>query len=141
MDNILASPHTTVIIVGIIFLIAKLLFGWTLFSLLKRIPKEHQTFPAWFVWLFWIPYAGYVFEWLMLPFGVPNAIKKGFSSNQNAVQTGDTLFKIGLAQVIVALFHLLFWMPEILSWIIFFCVLGLWAWYWITAIVFLKKYK
>lgn len=121
-------------ILAVITIVAVLLFSWTLFSVLQRIPREKQQFPSWFVWLFVIPYIGLVFQWIMLPFGIPNALKKHFETNQDAIQAANTLFKLGLAQAIVAIFSLVFAheLGMYLGWL----GIALWIVYWVLIFKF-----
>lgn len=122
-----------------IVLIATFFFCLTLFKILSRIPKENQAFPSWFVWLFLIPWIGFIFQFIMLPFGIPNALKKTFSSNQDAIQSADVLLKLGLAQVILILLGIFLPIHPI-NQIVSVLGLGVWIAYWIMAVRFDKQY-
>lgn len=122
----------------VIVVIASVLFCWTLYSLLRRIPPEDQQFPSWFVWLFLIPYVGFIFQWIMLPWGIPNALKKHFATNQDAIADADILFKLGLAQFVVMLFSLIF--QHALGFYLGWLGIALWIVYWLLIIRFKTRY-
>src|SRR3990167_8541374 len=67
-----------------IFMILVILFCASLFCTMQSIPKESRQFPSWFVWLLIVPGVGIVFQWIMLPFGIPNSIKKAAHTNKAA---------------------------------------------------------
>lgn len=82
------------------------LFALTLFLILKRIPGQNQKFPPWVVWLFLIPIAGLVIQWIVL-LSIPSVLKKTFSNNQDAIQSASTLFKFALASMVFTIFSFL----------------------------------
>lgn len=123
----------------ILIFIVTVFYCLNLFNILQRIPKEKQQFPSWFVWLFLIPWVGFVFQWIMLPFGIPNALKKVVSNDQDAIAATDMLFKIGLAQMIMTLFG--FFLPiHPINQIAAILGLVLWIAYWVMIMRFKKKY-
>ncbi|PIZ03869.1 MAG: hypothetical protein COY58_07200 [Gammaproteobacteria bacterium CG_4_10_14_0_8_um_filter_38_16] len=134
MDEHFLRLSVLVIITGIVML----LFSWTLFSLLRRIPRNNQIFPSWFVWLFVVPYIGLIFQWIMLPFGIPNALKKHFATHQDAIHAANVLFKLGLAQAIVAILSLVF--AHILGFYLGWLGIALWLIYWGLIIRFRMVY-
>lgn len=85
-----------------LFLLPLIFFILSCLSLLKVIPKEYHTFPRWFCWLFVIPAVGYIFQWIMLPFGIPDAIKR-FSTNPEAVKKASLLKAIGICFLIFSI--------------------------------------
>ena len=85
---------------GIVGLIVTLLFSWSCFSTLKMIPEDKRAMPAWLCWLFFIPFVGYVLEWIMIPFAIPNSIRMHQPNNQAALNATETLKGIGLAMMI-----------------------------------------
>jgi hypothetical protein len=105
----------------------------------RSIPKEHHVFPSWFVWFFLIPIVGFVFQWMMLPFGIPMTIKNMFKKNQQAIHDAQWLFKIGLAQVMLASLGLLVHV-KIASDIFAIAGIVLWVAYWVWAVRFHRKY-
>lgn len=88
-------------IAGLIAIIVGIFFAWSLFNTLKMIPAKYHRFPVWFSWLIIIPVVGLIFLWLILPFGLPNAIKKSEPDNPAAQKTAKTMFGLGLAAVIL----------------------------------------
>ncbi len=91
----------TMISVGIIF---NLFFVLSLQKTLKMIPKKEHVFPMAFLWLIIIPGVGYVFEWIMLPFGVPRTIESFFAGSDQAIEKPQArFFGLGLASVILEL--------------------------------------
>ena len=88
----------------VVALIASILFCLTLFRTMQLVPKKKRQFPSYFVWLCLVPFVGIIFEWLMLPFGIPNSIRHTAPDNKTLVKRTKTLFGIGLAQVILITF-------------------------------------
>lgn len=123
----------------IVIFIVTIFYCWTLFNILQRIPKEKHQFPSWFVWLFLIPWVGFVFQWIMLPFGIPNALKKVSPNDQDAVSAADMLFKVGLAEMILTLFG--FFLPiHPVNQIAAILGMALWITYWVLIVRFRNKY-
>lgn len=89
-----------------ISIILTTLFSLTLFLILKKVPEQNQKFPRWIVWLFLIPIAGLVIQWIVL-LSIPGILKKTFSNNQDAIQSASTLFKFALASMIFTIFSFL----------------------------------
>ncbi|WP_119343218.1 hypothetical protein [Facilibium subflavum] len=89
----------------VIYIIA-ILFSWQTYRLVKSIDKEKRIFAPWFAWLFLVPLITYIFQWLMLPFGIGKALQK--YENPQIKQKGKVLFNLGLGIVIIELF---FWIP------------------------------
>lgn len=125
-----------VIVIAIIFFIIFVLFCWSLYSALSRVPEDKQVFPAWFCWLLIIPLVGYVFSWLMLPFGIPRSFENYLSDNPAAVKKAKTLFGIGLAYVIIPLVA---WIP-IVGIPFSIAALVLWIIYWVKIVKFKNEY-
>ena len=92
----------------VIFYIVMFLFSLSIFRLGKRIDKARRIFPPWFAWMFLIPAVGYVFRWMVLPFGIGKALQR--YDDTRIRKKGGTLFGLGLAVVIVPL---LAWIPGI----------------------------
>jgi len=87
------------LIMIVAFYLFSILFSWSVYKLLKVIDKDKQISKPWFAWLFLVPVVGYVFQWIVLPFGVGNALKK--YQDMAIKLRGDTLFILGLALVIL----------------------------------------
>ena len=96
------------IIVGIAAILIAVFFSLSCYKTQKAVPEQYRQFPAWFCWMFLIPLAGYIFQWIMLPFGIPNSLRLYLESNHQAVRDAKTLFGLGLATVILPL---LGWIP------------------------------
>ena len=100
-----SDPHAilgmgiALLIMVVIFYIFSIAFSWSVYKLLKIIDKDKQVTKPWFAWLFLIPIVGYIFQWIVLPFGVGNALKK--YQDMTIKLRGDTLFILGLALVIL----------------------------------------
>ncbi len=123
-------------IIGIALFVVFILYLLSLFKAAKRVPQEHQVFPAWFVWMMLIPVAGYVFNWLMLPFGIPKSFEKYLSGNEQAVRDAKTLFGLGLTMVIIPL---LLWIPFV-NIVLGIGAFAVWIIYWVKVVSFRKKY-
>src|SRR3990167_7186297 len=93
--------------------VVKIFYCYMLNNILNRVPRENQQFPQWFIWLCLIPLLGIVFEWIMLPFGIPNALKKMFSTNQDAINSATTLFKLAIAQLVFTMLGIFFLIKQI----------------------------
>lgn len=127
-----------VAVILVIFAVT-IVWCWVLYQIMQRIPSDKHQFPSWFIWLFLIPWVGFVFQFIMLPFGIPNTLKRAFPNDQNAITSADTLFKIGLAQVILTLFGMFF--PIRLVADVFAVVgFGLWFAYWYLIVKFKNTY-
>ena len=101
MDYSDLPPKIFLLTVLLVSVIAVILYCRMLYKMLKLVPKEDHQFPAWFVWMFLVPLVGVIFQWIMLPFGIPNTLKKYCANNQEALSKAKTLFRIGLTQVII----------------------------------------
>lgn len=129
--------ETVMMVIGIMAIIgiyiAYVLFCGKLYYTLKLVPKDKQIFPAWFSWLILIPVVGYIFSWLMLPFGVPGAFKNYRPENKAVVKNSNALFGIGLAYVILPIFA---WIP-VVGILLMLANLVLFIIYWVKV----SKYK
>lgn len=83
-------------------IIINIFFSWSCFRTLSVVPREKQTIPAWVCWLMIIPFVRVIFYWILLPFAIPNALKKAFPDNTELVKATRTLFGIGLSLAILA---------------------------------------
>src|SRR3989339_335463 len=117
-------------------ILVRVLFSWSVFKTAKRIPQEHHLFPAWFCWLMIIPIIGIVFDWMMLPFGVPWSAKKYFEDNEQAKQAANVLFGIGLAYAICISTVFI----PILNFITGIGTIVLWIIYWVKIVNFRKEF-
>lgn len=118
-------------------IVANIFFCLSVYRAMKCVPEQHRLFPAWLIWLSFIPGAGLVIAWMMEPFGVPTSFKNAVAGNEQAVADSKTLFGIGLAHVIVIT---LVFIPFVG---IFLCLPGgliLWIIYWVKLVNFKNKY-
>ena len=58
------------------FIIVNVFFALSFYKTAQCIPEKFHAFPIWFCWLFIIPFVGIVFKWMMLPFALPQALRK-----------------------------------------------------------------
>lgn len=121
---------------ALLWIIVQVWYLWSLYSTMKAAPEKHHTFPAWFVWMMIIPFVGFIFAWIMVPFGLPKTMEAASGSNTEMKNASKTLFGIGLAQMI--LFTLCF-IPVIN---IFTGIAGiiLWIIYWVKVVSFKNTY-
>jgi hypothetical protein len=84
--------------------IFNLFFVLSIRKTLKMIPEKYHVFSPVLLWLMIIPGIGYIFEWIMLPFGVPRTIEAFFGEGEKTKeQPHARFFGLGLATVIVEL--------------------------------------
>lgn len=122
--------------VGLVFFIVFIFFCWSTYAAMKAVPREHRVFPAWFCWMQLIPVVGYVFQWLMLPFGIPRSFDAVVHENEEAKTQTKTLFGVGLAYVIIPL---LMWIP-IINFILLIASIVLFIIYWMKVVKFKENY-
>lgn len=127
--------------VAVILLIfaVSIVWCWVLYQIMQRIPSDKHQFPSWFIWLFLIPWVGFIFQFIMLPFGIPNTFKRAFPNNQEAISSADMLFKVGLGQVLLTLFGIFFPIRHIAD-VFAIAGFGLWFAYWYLIVKFKNTY-
>lgn len=105
----------------------RIFFILTLYKLCRAIPEKYLKFPAWFNWLMIIPLVGIIFEWIMLPFGIPMSLKAYQPDNAIIIKKSNLLFGLGLATAILAIFV---WLPIIglIAYLVLFII------YWVKAV-------
>ena len=79
------------------------LFAWSLYKTLVKVSEDKRRVPAWLCWLTLIPLVNIVIFWILLPFAIPNSIKDYMAGNQEATAQAETLYKVGLANMILVL--------------------------------------
>ena len=123
---------------SLVYLITNICFIVSLQKTLRLIPKHCQSFPRWFCWLTLIPIVGFVFSWIMLPFGIPDAIKNSQTDNSEALICAKRLFGLGLAMMILSSLSLLLYHIFLLT-----CLpmLVLWIIYWVDIVSIRKVLK
>ena len=115
-------------------LIVFIFFSWATYNLMKQVPKVQRFFPAWFCWMMIIPFIGYVFMWLMLPFGIPKSMRNKLPKDPVQQEKIDDLFGLGLGLVIVML---LIGIP-MLGWIAWIAAMIMLVLYWLKINEFRK---
>jgi branched-subunit amino acid ABC-type transport system permease component len=135
-NNLVTSMAICFIIAIIIGIIINLFFSWSMYKALKLVPEKNHIFPSWFVWLFIIPLVGFVFHWIMLPFGIPQAFEKTVTGNETAVRSAKQLFLLGLILVVLitmGFIPFLGFVPALAGVII-------WIVYWVLVVKFREMY-
>lgn len=134
------DDHVKMLIVFSIVFLFMLAYSATLFFVLRKVPKEHRVFPAWFVWFFPIPLLGFIFQWIMTPFGIPFSLKNAVkTTNPSAVKWAVCLMYLGLIQVLLPTVG--FFVKQD-PYILFFSAAGLLTWvaYWFFAWFFKVRF-
>lgn len=122
-----------IIMLGVVAIfVAYFFFVLSLRKTLKLIPQEYHRFPKWLYWFLLIPVIQVVFMWILLPFGLPHAIKTAYPNNSEAQSKASTLFGVGLAYAILTLAAGLFDLFGVAAF-------GLWIIYWVH-VVKVRKY-
>ncbi|HLB56299.1 MAG TPA: hypothetical protein VJK30_03085 [Coxiellaceae bacterium] len=153
--HMLASDLMIILMVAIIPICIAVLFACSLQKAMKHVPIEKRVFPNWFIWMRFIPLAGFVFDWMMLPFGIPHGLRNAVSENKIAVRAANILKRVGLAHFIFSFGFLVTNTLRIatvnhaasgVSWIeiafVIFLLLDIPALiiYWVKIVSFRKKY-
>ncbi len=128
------AVFTTIVVIG--FIIAKVFYCISLYKAMKCVPEEKRAFPAWFVWMFFVPLAGIVFEWIMEPFGIPNSFKNALPDNEKAHKDAGVIQGIGLA-LVICLTALVIPFVSVLAAL---GALVLWIIYWVKIVKFRREY-
>lgn len=89
-------------ILSITLIIVMICFAYSMYKILALVAAEDRLFPIWCIWLMAIPLIGIIFQWLMMPFGLPKSLKAHLPNDQELQAKSDKLFKLGLAYAIVA---------------------------------------
>lgn len=103
--------------------VVNIFFAWTCYETMKKIPQEEHVLPNVLCWLFLIPLAGYIFQWMMLPFAIPKTLKKFQPENKELQKSAKFLFIVGLIYLILELgiyvpgLFLLSLIPWIIYWV------------------------
>jgi hypothetical protein len=103
--------------------ILNIFFDLSLHKTMRMIPEQYQSLPPGLLWLIIIPGVGYIFEWIMLPFGVPRTLESFFKDHHSDKKPSHAqFFGLGLATVIVQLvffapfFGAATWVLKIIYW-------------------------
>ncbi len=83
------------------FFVCVILYLCSLKKTMRCVPSDKRIFPNWFIWMMVIPVIGYVFTWLMLPFGIPHGLRNIAVNNKDALRETVYLKVLGLVTVIL----------------------------------------
>jgi hypothetical protein len=83
--------------------IVNIFFAWTCYNTLKIVPRDKQELPGFLCWFFVIPIAGYIFQWIMLPFAIPKTLKNFHPNDKLLCKQAKFLFITGLIYLILEL--------------------------------------
>ncbi len=98
----LFAVGAVLIVMVSLHVIFNLFFVLSVRKTLKMIPKKDHTFSMALLWLMIVPGVGYIFEWIMLPFGVPRTIESFFMGSDQRIERHHALFfGLGLSAVIL----------------------------------------
>ncbi len=120
----------------LISMIVHFFFALSMNKTLKQVPKEHFLFPRWFVWFMVLPLINLIFEWMLLPYGLPKALKRYLPNNEKALKEANSLFALGLTIAILLICGLIPYLgflaaiPAFIIWII----------YWAKMVTFRKMF-
>jgi len=126
---------SVIIMVYFIFYFIRIFFILSLCKTMGRVPSQHHKFPRWFLWMFMIPIVGFIFSWIMIPFGVPYTLRNAADDNTELTSRAKSLFVIGLVLMIT---HCLLILP-ILNVIALPACFVLWIVYW-AKVVSIRKF-
>ena len=121
---------------SIILFIVFIFFSWSMYSAAKLIPEDKQVFPAWMCWLMLVPVLGYIFAWLMMPFGIPRSFENYVVNNPQAYKDTREIFGLGLAFVILVFFGVI----PILGFFAYAAAIVLLIVYWVKVKRFKETY-
>lgn len=103
--------------------ILNIFFVLSMHKTMRMIPSPYHAFPPGLLWLIIVPGVGYIFEWIMLPFGIPSVIRSFFAAEGQKGSQQAPFFGLGLAAVIVQLLFLTpfaaiaVWVLKIIYWV------------------------
>lgn len=107
----------------------------SLYKAMEAVPEDKRVFPSWFVWLMIIPIVGFVFAWIMEPFGIPKSFAAAAGDNQLMKNASNTLFGLGLAHMILVVCWFL-----IINFAALFAAFIVWIIYWVKVVNFKNTY-
>lgn len=134
LDQLTHQPHDAaigiaVLVIAIILVLMEIFFTWSCYKTMKAVPKDEQLQPAWLCWLFLIPLAGTIFNWIMLPFAIPKSIQNAFGRKSAVKNKANGLFITGLIFCISKVLLIIPYL-NLLSVIVYFIS---WITYWIKV--------
>lgn len=95
---------TFIIIIALVIIGLAIWFSATCYTTMTKIPEPKRVFPAWLCWLMLIPVAGYIFSWIMLPFGIPKSGCAAVPNNPDMERRAKVLFWLGIAYLVLTFF-------------------------------------
>lgn len=116
---------------------------------MSYVPLEKRVFPNAFIWLTLIPGVGFIFKWLMLPFGIPHGLKNATMDNAIAVADAGVLKKLGFALMVLSTLSVCFSIAMMMQGSKHFSPIGLvvavptfvlWIIYWTQVVNFRRRY-
>lgn len=125
--------------VGVLFivvLVIQILYLLSLYTAMEAVPESKRAFPSWFVWLMIIPVVGFVFAWIMEPFGLPKSFEALAADNQKMKEDANTLFGLGLAHMILISVSII----PMVGWITVWVAFVIWIIYWVKVVNFRNTY-
>ena len=128
--------HFFIITLLITIFLINIFFCWSLYLAMKNVSKEKRVTQPWLCWLILIPLAGFVFQWILLPFTIPNSFKKAMVGNEAGLEDAHTLFNLGLSNVILGTTSIIAFLG-VFSWVASFII---WIIYWVKIVKFKKNY-
>lgn len=117
-------------------LIVQILYLLSLYTAMESVPQPKRVFPSWFVWLMIIPMVGFIFAWIMEPFGLPNSFAAAAEGNEKMKEDSRMLFGIGLAHMILLSVSII----PVIGWVTVFVAFVLWIIYWVKVVNFKNTY-
>jgi uncharacterized membrane protein len=97
--------------------------AFLMWDILSRIPAEKRTIEPYFPWLTLIPVAGFVFQWIIIPFKLPETLKNHFLGSGDLAMIESTRkiglwYMITLSCTIIPLLNFIAWIPALVFFII-----------------------
>lgn len=120
----------------VLFLVIQIFYLLSLYTAMEAVPESKRVFPSWFVWLILIPVVGFVFAWIMEPFGLPNSFEAIAGDNQKMKDDSKTLFGFGLAHMILLSVSII----PVIGWITVLVSIVVWIMYWVKVVNFKNTY-
>ncbi len=120
----------------IISLVAQVFYLISLYKTLSAVPERYHAFPKWFVWMMIIPVIGYVFAWIMEPFGVPKTLEAYAKDQFEMLRDANQLFILGLSHMILITVSFI----PLVGTLFFLAALVIWIVYWVKVVSFRKIY-
>ena len=125
-----------IVFILVVQVLIQIFFAWSMYKLMKVIPEEKRIVPAYLPWFIIIPFIGYIFSWIVVPFGVPNSAKAA-ATNGILVKKSQSLFFWGLVFMVCTVLALIPLIGPIFVLVSFI----LWIAYWIKVVGLRKAFE